>query len=127
MADFIINALEEEARTGNVTQLLDPHLLTPKKAPLYEKALAKCLVNGYVSFAPTWSWWAMFEGPLYFFYRKMKLNHDRFCLYTKPTDSCVFSACFSRSGIFYCARQEASAVRCILQPHLPICRRRRRL
>ncbi|MDR1943293.1 MAG: DUF2628 domain-containing protein, partial [Synergistaceae bacterium] len=31
----------------------------------------KCVINGQMVFCGTWSWWAFFGGPFYFFYRKM--------------------------------------------------------
>ncbi|MDR2137787.1 MAG: DUF2628 domain-containing protein [Synergistaceae bacterium] len=70
MAD-LRSVLEEELRSGNVRQLLAAHLQTPEKVSIYGAALDKCLVNGRVVFAATWSWWAWIGGAFYFFYRKM--------------------------------------------------------
>lgn len=53
---------------------LDLYIQTPKKLDLYFEAAKKFFEAGEyksIKYVPTWSWWAFFNGSLFFYYRKL--------------------------------------------------------
>ncbi|WP_127959254.1 DUF2628 domain-containing protein [Serratia microhaemolytica] len=59
--------------SDELRDLLEAHLQKPEKVDLFERAYKKFDVNGHLNFSLSWSWWAFFGGPFYFFYRKLYL------------------------------------------------------
>ena len=66
----VLNSVESELKSGTLWELMSIHLMAPHKVDIYKKALEKHIVNDRFIFSPTWSWWAFFGGPFYYFYRK---------------------------------------------------------
>jgi hypothetical protein len=69
--EAVVGALQADVSGEEVGKLLASHLHKPEKARLFQAALTKFLINKHFRFAATWSWWAFFGGPFYFFYRKI--------------------------------------------------------
>lgn len=67
----VLNSVESELKSGTLWELMSIHLMAPHKVDIYKKALEKHIVNDRFIFSPTWSWWAFFGGPFYYFYRKL--------------------------------------------------------
>jgi hypothetical protein len=71
--DAVLAALQAEVQDQRVGSHLSAYLHKPQKAPLFQAALGKFLINGHLCFAATWSWWAFSGSACYFLYRKMYL------------------------------------------------------
>ncbi|MDR1489657.1 MAG: DUF2628 domain-containing protein [Desulfovibrio sp.] len=71
--EAVLTSLQAEVQEHRVGSLLSTYLHKPRKAPLFQAALGKFLINGHLRFAATWSWWAFFGASFYFLYRKMYL------------------------------------------------------
>jgi hypothetical protein len=109
--ETVLKALQTDVQGHAVGEFLASHLHKPQKAPLFQAALAKFMINGHFRFAATWSWWAFFGGAFYFFYRKMylygliALGSDIIAALTGPLTPVIVAVCCGISAKFlYCKK-----------------------
>jgi hypothetical protein len=109
--ETVLTALQPDIQGPTLGNMLASHLHKPEKAPLYQAALVKFVINGFFRFAATWSWWAFFGGAFYFFYRKMylygliALGVDLVAAFIEPLASIIVAVCCGISAKYlYCKK-----------------------
>lgn len=71
-------------------QILSAHLQKEQKVNIYKPRVEANLINGFVNFKATWSWWAFFGTWAFFLYRKMYLVSAIFFILTVAISSSGF-------------------------------------
>jgi hypothetical protein len=109
--ESVLTALQSDVLGQTPGGFLSAHLHKPEKAPLYQSALIKFLINGHFRFAATWSWWAFFGGAFFFFYRKMylygliALGVDVVAAFFVPLGTLIVAVCCGAGAkYFYCKK-----------------------
>ncbi len=62
-----------EFKENELDEILKAHLQKDDKVDIYKPRVLANIVNGFVNFKATWSWWAFFGTWGFFLYRKMYL------------------------------------------------------
>lgn len=55
-----------EFENNDLDEILLAHLQKEEKVSIYKTNVLKNIINGFVNFKATWSWWAFFGKRVYF-------------------------------------------------------------